>query len=113
MAAAFRWDESPAPYESGAVYAPGASPGDFHPREYGRLDQHRHGRVSTADGSTFRVVVHSTRPRRDGWVYVVVELVSAPMWVSYFYRRGGDRIEHARSGNAQQLADALSVKRLG
>lgn len=109
----FQWEESPAPYQSGAVYAPGASPKDYHPEHYGKLELHRYGRVSLADGSTFRVVVHATRRNRDGWSYVVVELVSAPMWVSYFYRQPGERIEHARSGNAAQLAEALSVKRLG
>lgn len=109
----FRWCESPAPYESGAVYAAGASPADFHPPEYGRLELHRFGRLSLPDGSSFRVVVHATRPKGDGWSYVVVELVSSPMWVSYFYRRPSERIEHARSGNAQPIAEALSVKRLG
>ncbi len=109
----FRWDDSPAPYTSGAVYAPGAAPQDFHPKEYGKLELHRHGRLSLPDGSTFRVVVHATRRRRDGWAYVVAELVSAPMWVSYFYRQPGDRIEHARSANAAPLADGLSVRKLG
>ncbi len=108
----FRWEESPAPYDSGAVYAPGAAPSDFHPPGFGRLELHRYGRLSLADGSTFRVVVHATRRKGDGWTYVVAELVSAPMWVSYFHRNEA-RIEHARSGNAAPLAEALGVKKLG
>lgn len=109
----FRWEESPAPYTNGAVYAAGAAPSDYHPPSYGRLELHRYGRLSLADGTTFRVIVHATRRRGDGWSYVVVELASAAMWVSYFHRRAGERIEHARSANAAQLAEAFSVKKLG
>lgn len=110
----FRWDESPAPYQVGPVYAHGAAPSDYHPEHYGKLELHRYGRVSLADGSTFRVMVHSTRRNRDGWAYVVAELASAPMWVSYFHSAHSNaRIEHARSANAQQLAEALSVSKLG
>jgi hypothetical protein len=109
----FRWRELP-PFKHGATYAAGASPRDYHPPRYGKLELHRYGRLSLADGTTFKVMVHATRRRRDGWAYVVAELASSPMWVSYFHSdRTGQRVEHARSGNAQQLAEALSVKRLG
>ncbi|HSQ03862.1 MAG TPA: hypothetical protein VLN59_07500 [Burkholderiales bacterium] len=108
----FRWQELP-PFEHGGVYAPGSAPKDYHPEHYGKLELHRYGRLSLSDGSTFKVMVHATRRNRDGWSYVVAELSSAPMWVSYFHHPRGDRIEHARSANAHQLAEALSVKRLG
>jgi hypothetical protein len=108
----FRWQDLPAP-EHGAVYAPGKAPKDYHPEHWGPLETHRHGRLSLADGTTFKVMVHATRRNRDGWSYVVAELSSAPMWVSYFHHPSGDRVEHARSGNAQQLAEALSVRKLG
>jgi len=108
----FRWRELP-PFQHGATYAPGASPGEHHPKQYGKLEIHRYGRLSLADGTTFKVMVHATPRNRQGWSYVVAELASAPMWVGYFLNRAGARIEHARSANAQQLAEALSVSKLG
>jgi len=108
----FRWRELP-PFAHGAQYAPGTHPKEYHPPHYGKLELHRYGRLSLADGTTFKVMVHATRRNRDGWAYVVAELSSSPMWVSYFHRRDGQRIEHARSGNAAQLAEALSVRKLG
>lgn len=107
----FRW-EPLAPFQRAAVYAPGAAPGDYHPAQWGKLERHRYGRLSSPEGA-FRVAVHSTRRSRDGWTYNVAELGEAPMWVSYFHNQRGDRIEHARSGNAERLAQALSVLRLG
>lgn len=107
----FRWEDLP-PFPKGAVYAPGASPAEHHPAQWGKLERHRYGCLS-GPGGAWRVVVHSTRRSRDGWTYNVVELEAGPMWVSYFHNQAGDRIEHARSGNAGELAQALSVFKLG
>ena len=100
-------------FERAPVYAEGASPAEHHPAQWPRLEVHRYGLLIAPQGR-WRVAVHSTRRSIDGWTYNVVEMANAPMWVSYFHHlQRGDRVEHARSANAQPLAEALSVHRLG
>jgi hypothetical protein len=108
----FRWQPLE-PFQRSAIYSPGASPADHHPAQWGKLEHHCYGALH-GPAARLRVAVHSTRRSRDGWTYNVAELAGAPMWVSYFHNlQNGARIEHARSANAEQLAQALSVFRLG
>lgn len=97
-----------APFKTSHVYEPGQAPKDFHPTGWGPLAFHRFGELA----GRWRVVVHSTERRRDGWSFNVLEMEQFPAWVSYFHNaRSKTRVQSHRSGDAiaGQLAQAFEL----
>ena len=98
------WTETP-PFEVAHLYPKGKAPGDEHPPAWGKLELRRYG---IAEGTA--VVVYSTRRRRDGWSYNVVEERDRPAWVGYYHHAPtGRRIRAANSPNAMQLAQLFGA----
>lgn len=101
-----------APFDVAHPYPTGQAPRDHHPPGWGKLERHEYGELGPGRQ---RVVVHSTKRRRDGWTYHVAELAHFPGWVAYFRSPTGTRVEHARSGDTlgDQLAQAFSTFQYG
>lgn len=107
----FRWKALPR-FATSHAYPEGAGPADHHPPQWPRLERYSWGQVLDAQGrSQCTVAVASTPRSRDGWTYNVVELKQLPIWVSYFHHTNGQRVEHARSEDAQPLAEIFGIHR--
>jgi hypothetical protein len=99
------WQDVPA-FLVRHVYAAGEAPRDHHPHGWGRLEFHRFGKL----GNGWHVAVHSTKRRKDGWSFNVVELEARPIWVAYYHHAPTDkRVREANSPNALHLAQVFDA----
>lgn len=98
-----------APFEPAHVYDEGQAPSDHHPAGWGKLELHRFGELGAL---RWKVVVHSTARRKDGWSFNVVQMERFPAWLSYFHdSKSGTRVQSHRSADhiAGQLAQAFEL----
>lgn len=107
----YRWKDAPG-FLTRWKYGPGEAPEDHHPQAWPKLEVHRYGSlIDRSDGMPrWTLAVHSTRRARNGWTYNVVELKSRPVWVAYFHHhQTGQRVQHARSAGARELAATFGL----
>lgn len=112
-----RWEPTAA-WIARHVWPKGESPRENHPEGYGKLEFHDYGLASNEHVHGMPVAVHSTKRRKDGWSYHVVEVQHWPIWVSYYHHAAtGKRIGAGHSSTntktwpiARRIAELFGVQ---